>query len=191
MYRYVLIILLPILAAACRHAADEAHFTVVNLIRELDRAEKRPPAGFQVAPREAGGVTRPSIVMPVPSRATWDLPLPRNGIFRSFVALDTAPGAPPAPVRFRFGVSDDRIYEALADITVAPDERGWIDLRLDLSAYAGWKWSLFYRPERITWHVVLATDTVTGAPGTAVWGEPTIATDTQSAREYAARRRAM
>ena len=59
---------------------------------------------------------------------------------------------------------------------------------MDLSAYAGWKWSLFYRPDRTIWHLVLATDPVDGAPATLLWGTPEIVTDAASAREYAARR---
>ncbi|MGH9371214.1 MAG: hypothetical protein ACRD15_06755, partial [Vicinamibacterales bacterium] len=58
-----------------------------------------------------------------------------------------------------------------------------------LSAYAGFKWSLFYRPDRITWRVVLATDAVGSGSPRAIWGSPEIVTDHRSAREYVTRRR--
>jgi hypothetical protein len=117
------------------------------------------------------------------------LPLPRRGVLRAFVALGEAPpGIVAAPVRFRIGVSDDRIYEGLLERILAPGGRSWTELRVDLSAYAGWKWSLFYRPESMTWRVVLAADATGVAPAAVFWGSPEIVTDTQSAREYALRR---
>ena len=134
-------------------------------------------------------MSRPAIAAPVPSRLTIALPLPRHGgVLRAFVALgEAAPGIVPAPVRLRIGVSDHRIYEGLFERLLAPGHT-WSELRVDLSAYAGWKWSLFYRPERMTWRVVLATD-ATGAPPTNLfWGSPEIVTDSQAAREYSARR---
>jgi hypothetical protein len=68
---------------------------------------------------------------------------------------------------------------------------GWVELGADLSAYAGVKWSLFYRPDRITWRVVLSADTVEGAPASAVLGSPEIVTDGAGAKEYIARRQAL
>ena len=130
--------------------------------------------------------------MPVPSRVTWRFPLPRDGVLHTFVAVaGAAPGTSRAPVRFRIGIADDRIYEGLTEITLTPEERGWIDLRADLSAYAGRKWSLFYRPDRIIWNVVLAADAGGNGGAMAVWGSPEIVTDARAAREYAARRLAL
>ncbi len=157
---------------------------VVDLIRELDSAEKRPPTGFSVATYEVGGVTRPAIAAAAPSRLTVALPLPRRGALHAFVALAGAS----APARVRIGISDDRIYEGLAELTLVAGQHTWTELRVDLSAYAGWKWSLFYRPERTTWHLVLGADPVNGAPGAVLWGAPEIVTDQRSARDYAARR---
>ena len=182
---------LLISSAGCRGSTDPARVSVVDLIREFDRADRRPRTGlFQVADHKSGGdVARPSIVAPVPSRMTWTLPLPRRGVLHLFVALaDDASGSPAGPVRFRLGISDHRIFESLEDVTLTPEQRGWHALRSDLSAYAGWKWSLFYRPDRIRWNVVLAADALEGTPSSAVWGSPEILTDTQSAREYSVRR---
>src|SRR5262245_54982089 len=144
MHRYVLAILAVILCAGCRHV-ENTPVQAVNLLRELDAAEKRPPAGFQVADRQIDGVSHPSLVVPVPSRLTIPLPLPRHGVLRAAAALEPAgPGRPAASVRLRVGVSDDRIYEHLKEVILTPGQRGWVDVGVDLSAYAGWKLSLFY-----------------------------------------------
>jgi hypothetical protein len=120
----------------------------------------------------------------------WPLPLPRHGVFHAFVAAEpTRADLSATPVRVRIGISDHRIYEGLVDVMVTPADRRWTELRADLSAYAGWKWSLFYKPDRITWRLVLAADATGSGPAIAVWGSPEVVTDTNSGREYAARRR--
>jgi hypothetical protein len=188
MNRHALCIVVVILVAGCRHV-ENTPVRVVNLIRELDRAELRPANGFEIATRDVGGTSYPSIVVPVPSRLTVPLPLPRRGVLRAFASLEPpAPGVPPVPVRLRVGVSDNRIYERLTDVVLSPGDRGWVGVQTDLSAYAGWKWSLFYHPDRIMWHVVLAADAIAGVPARAVWGSPEIVTDNESAKEYSARR---
>jgi hypothetical protein len=160
----------------------------VDLLHEFERAEQRPPDGFARTSIVAAGSARPSIVAPAHSRATWDLPLPRHGRLRAFLAVD--PASPPATaVRFRVGVSDHRIYEPVAHRTVHPAD-GWVEFHADLSAYAGFKWSLFYRPDRTIWRLVLATDPAAGGGAPGVWGSPEIVTDHRSAREYVARRHA-
>ena len=187
--RYVHCLVVAILLCGCRSSTPFAPVRVVDLIREMDHADKRPAGGFAIALQHVDGVARPAIVAQVPSRLTLALPLPRHGVFHAFVTLaDAPPGAMAAPVRLRVGVSDHRIYEAVTDLILAPGTRTWIDLRADLSAYAGWKWSLFYRPDRITWRVVLAADAIENVPATVLWGAPEIITDAKSAREYTARR---
>ena len=160
----------------------------VDLMHDFNRAEKRPAVPFEIAEREVAGVARPAIVVPVPSRLTWSMPLPRRAVFQSAVALTSPPpGVSPAPVRLRIGISDHRTFEGLSEVTLTPGS-GWTDLRADLSAYAGWKWSLFYRPDRVTWRLNLSADAIGGQPAVALWSRPEIVTDTQSAREYSTRR---
>lgn len=185
MNRQALSIVVVILCAACRHV-DNAPVPVVNLLREVDNAEKRPVNGFEIMTREIDGQVRPSIVVPVPSRLTIPLPLPRRGVLRAFASID--PDSSAAAVRLRIGVSDNRIYERLTDVDLSPGDRRWIPVRTDLSAYAGWKWSLFYHPERVVWHVVLAADAIGGAATRAILGSPEIVTDRESAKEYTERR---
>ena len=188
--RYIHCMVFLIVSAGCLHSRATPPVAAVDLIREFDSADKRPPVGSSVAIHEIDGITRPAIVVPVPSRMTWPLSLPRDGVFRAFVASRPA-GDPPAAsaVRLRVGISDHRIYEGLSEVMLTPDDRKWTELRADLSAYAGWQWSLFYRPDRIAWRLVLAADATGAAPAIAMWASPEVLTDTESAREYATRRR--
>jgi hypothetical protein len=162
---------------------------IVDLVREMDNADKRPPGALTVTEFRRDGVSRPAISAAVPSRLTVRLPFPHHGVFRASVARAEPTAVQPGGARLRVGVSDDRTFEELTNVVLPPDARGWTDLRVDLSAYAGWKWSLFYRPDRIVWRLVLAADAVDTTPPTVLWGEPRIETDTNSAREYLARRR--
>ena len=107
--------------------------------------------------------------------------MPRGARFEAYVAAGAA------PVRVRVGISDARVYEALGDATIAPGT-SWVPMNLDLSAYAGWKPSLFYRPDRMLWRLVLSADAISGAPGTVAWGTPQIVASTRSALEYQRRR---
>ena len=171
--------------AGCGAASDSSSIRVLDFIKEFDRAEQRPAASYTLTEFSARGASRPAISGPAPGRIIWELPLPRRGTLHTAVAIQDA-----VPVRFRVGVSDERIYEELAAVTVAAPG-AWTDLDADLSAYAGWKWSLFYRPERRRWRVVLSTDAITGQPGRAIWGAPVVSADTASAREYAGRKRGL
>lgn len=175
------------LAVGCQPPPNATSVPVVDLVRELDRAVKQPPNGFAIATHEKDDVVRAAIAVTVPSRLTIPLALPRHGVLRASVTLETED--PAAAVRFRIGVSDHRIYEGVNAIVVTGDRRGWVDLRANLSAYAGFKWSLFYRPDRVIWRVVMATELVQGSAARGVWGTPEIVTDTESAREYEVRRR--
>src|SRR5436190_14633398 len=118
MNRHAFSIVVVILVSGCRHVEDSP-VRVVNLIREVDRSELRPPTGFEIATRQIGDASYPSIIVPVPSRLTVPLPLPRRGVFRAFASLEPLdPGTAAAPVRLRVGVSDDRIYERLTDVVL-------------------------------------------------------------------------
>ena len=187
--RYIHCLVVALVLFGCGSPTPTAPVRVVNLLREMDRADRRPPTGFAVSDYRLESAAHPAIAAAVPSRLTVPLLLPRRGVFHAFVALAGAPaGVQTAGVRLRVGVSDHRIYEGLTELTLTPGNRAWMEVRTDLSAYAGWKWSLFYRPEHIVWRLVLAADTTDGVPATVLWGEPEIVTDTKSAREYVARR---
>jgi hypothetical protein len=150
-----------------------------DLINELPRAECRPAAACQVLTGPDGHAIR----VPSPSRITWILELPHQGRFDSTIA--TVSGA---PVRFRLGVADNRTYEPLAQVTVMKAD-GARPFSVDLSAYAGWKWSLFYHPDRIAWRLILSADAVDGVPGAGVWGAPRVMTTPDGEMEYRERTR--
>ncbi len=159
-------------------------------MRDFRDTEARPSrAAFEVADVEVAGQSEPAIRTNAPSRLIYVLHVPRRSTFVARVALERgSDGAPPQPLRFRVGVSDDRIYEQLATAELAPGgQTGWTDLRADLSAYAGWQWSIFYRPERRRWRLVLSTDAPSGVPGRGVWGAVRIEGDRAAAREHVER----
>lgn len=178
------------LALAACAPADPSPVRIVNLVRDVRDAEARPSrAAFEVADVSVAGRPVPGIRTMAPSRLIFVLPVPRRSTFVAQVAIDGGiDGAPPQPLRFRVGMSDDRIYEQLADVVLTPGgQSGWTPLRADLSAYAGWQWSVFYRPESQRWRLVLSTDVLGGAPGRGVWGAPGIDGDRSAAREHVER----
>jgi hypothetical protein len=181
--------LLGVTIAACA-PADRSPVRIVDLLRDFRDAETRPsPTAFELTDVSVSGQSEPAIRTIAPSRLIFVLPIPRRSTFAVRVAIDGGiDGAPPQPLRFRVGVSDDRIFEQLAEVLLTPGvPAGWTELRADLSAYAGWQWSLFYRPEERRWRLVLSTDAVSGVRGRGVWGAPGIDGDRSAAREHVER----
>jgi hypothetical protein len=158
----------------------------VDLLKRFDRADKRPVHGaFPIAEHTLGGQTRASLVVPASSRLVWTIAFPPRGVLRADGAVAGDRG--PAAVSFRVGVSDDRVYETLAERVItatgtADDE--WTPMAVDLSLYAGPKFSLFYRPDRRRWRLILATRIMDGSPDVAYWGAPGIDTDGDAARRF-------
>ena len=174
---------------SCSRAEPEP-IAIVDLVRELRAAEARPsPASFDVADVVVANQPQLAIRTIAPSRLIFTVAVPRRSTFVARVAVSSGlDGAPPQPVRFRVGISDERLYEPLADVLVFPETHaGWTDLRADLSAYAGWQWSVFYRPETRRWRLVLSADAVSGMRTWAAWGVPSIVGDRSAAREYVER----
>ena len=180
---------LGLTSAACA-PADRSPVRIVNLLHDFRAAETRPSrTAFELTDVSVAGQSEPAIRTIAPSRLIFVLPIPRRSTFAVRVAIDGGiDGAPPQPLRFRVGVSDDRIFEPLADVLLTPGvQAGWTDLGVDLSAYAGWQWSLFYRPEARRWRLVLSTDAVSGVRGRGAWGAPGIDGDRAAAREHVER----
>jgi hypothetical protein len=125
----------------------------------------------------AGGDLRPSIVMAAPARLTWSLRFPPRSHLRTAVALvPDARGAAGAGATARIGLSDGRSYDAVLTVKLdpaAPDGSAWRPIDLDLRAYSGWQWSLFYRPSEITWLMNFSVDATPA--GTIAWARPVIA----------------
>ena len=157
---------------------------VIDLIKELTHAERRPdPAAFDVVTRTIGGVTRPAVAIPVPSRIVWTLRFPERATFRALVAVEDAASLPHDPIAFRAGVSDERRYDPLAHVEVASVPSEWIPLTADLSLYAGRKWSLFYRPDAHPWRLILSIDGA-GDRLRALCADPGVYSDRDAARKY-------
>lgn len=145
-----------------------------DLINELPRADCRPSGACEaIAGRD--GV---SLRVRSPSRVTWTLPLPHDGRFETTVSTLSD-----ARVRFRIGVSDGRVYEALREVVLSTRDAP-MPVVVDLSAYAGWKWSLFYHPDRIAWRLTLSADAMGGVPGLALWTAPRVMTTHEGEAEY-------
>ena len=78
-------------------------------------------------------------------------------------------------VTARVGISDGRSYDQPFLLKVEPESNGtvvWHAVDIDLSGYAGWQWSLFYRPSEITWRINFSVDLSPG--GTLAWSRPSI-----------------
>lgn len=159
---------------------------MVDFIRQLDHADTRPLGGsFQIVEHTCGGRSEASLEVPANSRIIYPQPLPRRGVLRVNAAVPGDNG--PATVNFRIGISDDRLYTTLLDQPVTSEEsrtRGWTRLVVDLSRYAGPKFSVFYQPDRRRWRVVFSTSITEGSPAVAYWGTPGIDTDSQAARRF-------
>jgi hypothetical protein len=189
-HRKTLASIVVVLTAASCAPRDRTPLRIVDLIRELPAAEARPSrAAFEVIDYPGPERAYPAIRTLAPSRLVYTLPMPHRGVLTARILIDASEGGPPAqPLRFRIGISDDRVYETLSEVLLTPGvQKDWTELRVDLSEYAGWKWSVFYRPDRVRWRLVLGTDAATGIPARGVWGLPAIESDRAAAREYVER----
>ncbi len=136
----------------------------INLIDALPRAERRAALpvtdAFRLDVAGPPADRRLGLVISAPARLIWSERLhPRARLRASFVLV---PGAPPGSgVTLRIGVSDQRVYEMLFTrqlLASNKDDAAWIPLDLDLGAYGGWQWSLFYRPWNTTWRINVSVD---------------------------------
>jgi hypothetical protein len=166
-------------AVACSRASAPPF---ISLIDALPSAERRPatapPDAFQVTELAVAGEPRRSLSVAVPTRITYTTHIPERAELSAWLTVEGAsPDVPSAGASFRVGISDGRIYEQLFEkVVAAHDANRWTPMRIDLSRYAGWQWSLFYHPSTIAWQIVLNTYP-TGAGSDhlrGVWGEPVI-----------------
>lgn len=154
--------------------------TAVSLLDVYPQAEKRSTMALEHAfgtlEVTIDGQARRGVFMHPTSRLTFkSLTLPRDAWLRTWVALRPEVWDRPEGdgVLFRFGVSDGRTYDELVRQHVDPqhnqNDRRWIPLEVDLSAYGGLM-------------VDLVFNTNSSLPGRgddpandwAVWGQPEI-----------------
>ena len=185
--RRMLVVLLLAAAACARDTGTQV--TAIDLVKLSDRAEKRPAgARFAVAERRCGAATLAGLDVPVPSRVTYRLNFPGRARLVTIPVLDGGPGA---TAEFRIGISDRRTYETLVTRAVESAEcaSGPAEITVDLSRYAGWQWSLFYRPDERIWELIFGVTAIGGELQTALWGVSRIESDTREARAFVARDR--
>lgn len=172
----MLVVLL--LGAGCR--AINAPPQYIDLLRELPGAERRAVLPVDEAIRVdvagAGDDLRPAIVMTAPARVIWSTRFPARAYLRTAVAL-VADGQRQlgAGATARIGLSDGRSYDPVLTLKLDPSPPGaaaWHPIDLDLRAYSGWQWSLFYRPSEIVWFMNFSADATPG--GTIAWATPVI-----------------
>lgn len=148
----------------------------IDLVAALPTAERHalapPDTAIRATVVSRDRADRPAIVTDAPARVVFPVNMPARAHFRAAVALQSPAGS---GVTVRLGIADNRSYEELLKIPIDPPAPGadpWRAIDVDLRAYSGWQWSLFYRPSRITWKLVLNADATPG--GSVVWLQPTI-----------------
>jgi hypothetical protein len=152
---------------------------VIDLLAEVPRAERRAARpvdeAIRTMPIGSGADLRPAIVAAAPARVTFTMKLPPHPKLVTAVALvPDESGGIGAGVRARIGISD-RMYEQVFALDLTPPAAGslvWHPVDVDLSAYHGWQWSLFYRPSNIAWRLIFNADPTPG--GTLAWANPAI-----------------
>ena len=164
-------------ASGCRSQTQDAP---IDLLRVLPSAERRAGSALDEAVHAdtvtVAGVTRPALLMRAPSRVLWPVQLTANrAMLRTAVAvMDDHTGATTGVV-VRVGISDSRSYNELLRLPVRVEPGSgpvWQPIDVDLSAYSGWRWSLFYQPYRLHWKLIFNADA--SRRGRVAWAEPTI-----------------
>jgi hypothetical protein len=130
---------------------------------------------FKVGPETIGGETKPAIFSHANSRLIFsDVQVPDNGRLRAWIAIKEDAWTQDASdgVLFRFGVDDGR-YEELLNQHVDPrhnaNDRGWLPIDIDLSAYAGQKVKLIFNT-----NASIPRGGDNNAYDFALWGAPAV-----------------
>jgi hypothetical protein len=172
----VVIGLALVLVAAWYVSRGRSSVTVIDLVQNFPRAEKRAnrtpvDSAFGFETVTIDGETKKCIVARPFSRIIYTLTVPMDGWLETSYALkpdvwsQATDGA-----QFRIGIAEGRTYDELLRQVVKPDrgDRRWFPVRLDLSSYQG-----------RTVKVIFNTDA--GPPGDvntehdeAVWCDPRI-----------------
>ena len=164
---------LALVCGACGRGPSPAP---IDLTAALPSAEKRalgPPdeaIRATVVPRDHA--EHAAIVTEAPARVLFPVRMPRRALLHTAISLVAGSGA---GVTIRVGISDNRSYDELEKLLVSPAAAGadpWHAIDVDLAAYSGWQWSLFYRPAHMTWRLVFNADATPG--GRVAWLEPRI-----------------
>jgi hypothetical protein len=165
-----------LLAIACDAWRCGSPPASIDLVAALPTSERRalapPDAAIHATVVSRDRADQPALVTDAPARVIFPVNMPARARFRTAVSLQSSAGT---GVTIRMGIADGRSYEELLRLSLDPPAAGadpWRAIDVDLGAYSGWQWSLFYRPSRITWRLVLNADATPG--GSVVWLRPTI-----------------
>jgi hypothetical protein len=122
----------------------------IPLIPLLASSEKRPPGGtFEVIQADINGEIKQAIYTVPASRIYFKVKVPEDAWLRLAVATKPESWTQEGDgVLFRVGVADGRTYEELFTQHVNPfanaGDRKWIQVWVDLSAYAGEQLDLIF-----------------------------------------------
>jgi hypothetical protein len=113
--RVAIVVLAVVTAADCRRDERTATVRHIDLLKSIDRAERRPQGGtFTTALVTLGGETQPALDVPAVSRILWTTKLPDDAVLQTALGVPSqVPAARGAKVVFRIGISDDRTYDGL------------------------------------------------------------------------------
>jgi hypothetical protein len=174
---------------AC-HSSQSSGQLPIDLLTEISRAERRAVKPVEEAVRvdfvDGDGGSRPSLLMEAPARVIFPVRMPERARFLSAARL-LSPRTATSAVTIRLGLANDRGYYELVRIkigSVMTPGDGWTPVDVDLSRYSGWQWSLFYRPARLVWRLILNADATPG--GTVAWARPMITFRGQTTAQTAA-----
>jgi hypothetical protein len=178
-YRNRSVLLIALAASFCR-SADRPRIAFVDLLETLPAAERRAAIPIDVAVHidlvGPGGDPRPAIVMATPARVIWSTRLPlRARLETAIMLVDDGHGLKSASAAARIGISDNRRYDQLAIVALdssSATSHTWQPVSIDLGSYAGWQWSVFYRPWEKTWRLIFSADGESG--GRIAWARPIV-----------------
>jgi hypothetical protein len=147
-------VLVAVAAAAWYSASRPAAQIRLDLIQQLDTAEKRPgnpPPPEWCRPEEAtlGGETRLAIAVLPNARLTWKVSVPPKASLRLWIGLEQDTWDQEGDgVLFRIGVADGSEFRDVFVQQVNPfhaaGDRRWVPVRVDLSRYSGLEVSLTF-----------------------------------------------
>ncbi len=141
------VIVVALLALWVWRRQSDREVVAISLVDLFTSAEKRTTGPvdvmFQPGTQRIRGETKRAIFMHPNSRLTYhQLPIPERAMLRTWLALkEDAWDKSTDGVLFRVGISSDGSYDEVAAHHVDPrsnvNDRRWIPLEIDLSAYEG------------------------------------------------------